>query len=78
MLAYSCNSNPRKAVIMTTGTVIDTCQDYSNLLHSALRMHRYGKLAWKWHPLNNLAYRSDANDKFRKIAEAYEILSDGV
>jgi len=41
-------------------------------------MHRYGKLAWKWHPLNNLAYRSDANDKFRKIAEAYEILSNGV
>ena len=41
-------------------------------------MCRYGKLAWKWHPLKNLAYQFDANVTFKKIAEAYEILSDGM
>ena len=40
-------------------------------------MHRYGEMAWKWHPLKNLAYQSEANDMFRNIAAAYEILSGG-
>jgi len=38
---------------------------------------RYGKLAWKWHPLKNLAFPSEAETMFTKVAEAYEILSDG-
>ena len=40
-------------------------------------MHRYGQMAWKWHPLKNLAFQLEASDMFRKIAEAFEILSDG-
>jgi len=39
-------------------------------------MCRYGQLAWKWHPLKNLAYQSEAGAMFKKLAEAYEILSD--
>jgi len=40
-------------------------------------MCRYGQLAWKWHPLKNLAYQLQANAMFKKVAEAYAILSDG-
>jgi len=49
----------------------------SHQLHDVLWMHRYGQLAWKWHPLKNLAYQAEASSMFRNIAEAYQILSDG-
>ena len=36
----------------------------------------YKKLAVKWHPDKNPDNKDQATEKFRTIAEAYEILSD--
>ena len=36
----------------------------------------YKKLAVKWHPDKNPDNKDEAPEKFRTIAEAYEILSD--
>ena len=36
----------------------------------------YKKLALKWHPDRNPKNQEEATEKFKKISEAYEVLSD--
>jgi DnaJ-class molecular chaperone len=36
----------------------------------------YRKLALKWHPDRNPANKAQAEEKFKKISEAYAVLSD--
>lgn len=37
---------------------------------------RYRRLALKWHPDKNPDNVEEADDKFKSIGEAYEVLSD--
>ena len=39
--------------------------------------HSYRRLALKWHPDKNLDKRELAEQKFKEISQAYEVLSDG-
>lgn len=39
-------------------------------------LFRYRKLALQWHPDKNPNNKSEAENKFKQIAEAYEVLSD--
>lgn len=43
----------------------------------AIMSCRYRKLALKWHPDKNKDNKDVAERKFKDIASAYEVLSDG-
>ena len=36
----------------------------------------YKKLALKWHPDRNKENKQEAEEKFKKISESYQVLSD--
>ena len=41
-----------------------------------IRSFSYRRLALKWHPDKNLTNKAQAEEKFKAISEAYEVLSD--
>ena len=46
-------------------------------IHLVVYVYSYRKMALKYHPDKNPQSQDVAEKKFKKIAEAYEILSDG-
>uniref|UniRef100_A0A2D4HPG9 J domain-containing protein n=1 Tax=Micrurus lemniscatus lemniscatus TaxID=129467 RepID=A0A2D4HPG9_MICLE len=51
----------------------DPSQVYTTL---CVVIHRYRKKALQWHPDKNPDNKENAEQKFKEIAEAYEVLSD--
>ena len=43
---------------------------------SCMLFYRYRKLALKWHPDKNPDNKEQAEEKFKLISEAYDVLSD--
>ena len=41
-------------------------------------INSYRKLALKWHPDKNPNNKEEAEEKFKEISEAYDVLSDGM
>lgn len=44
----------------------------------SLIAYRYRKLALKWHPEKNPDNKTEATAQFKKVAEAFEVLTDGI
>lgn len=42
-----------------------------------LFVNRYRRLALKWHPDKNKDRQKEAEDRFKEIAHAYDVLSNG-
>ena len=81
-VVYSCRSNPQRNVNFITPLVAKMSEDYYEILEVPRTATEddirkgYRRQALRWHPDKNPDNREAAEERFKLVSEAYEVLSD--